>query len=58
MSKRKNRLNYIRNVDTRGLTIQEKQTLNEVLRNRNYGDDIERHNNSLPKIIEEANNEI
>lgn len=53
MSKRKNELNYIRNVDTKGMSREEKRTLNKILGDRNYNDGMER-GTSLLETIEKA----
>lgn len=47
-----NKFNYIKNLDTRGMTMQEKETLESLLKDRNYTE-MER-NTSLKDTIELA----
>lgn len=47
------RFEYIKNLNTRGMTLQEKQALESILKGRNYNDGMER-GTSLKETIEKA----
>ena len=47
-----NKFNYIKNLDTRGMTMQEKETLESLLKDRNYTDMV--RGTSLKDTIELA----